>query len=463
MTHRQAHALAGEWYVWFVRRHEDEPGTEEQWDLTADHLRDASDQFHRENDGDDRPPSPAERRAVHHALTSLGNVEAFLHERGMVLTEEAKGLFLDVVEPEFAAAIRLLRRRAGGDYAKDKRPERFAALDLPKTPAPSAVPSGLSAAARLTCWAAFELWIEGRRPAPATINRWRAVFVDLKGTFGDRDAATITADEAQAWVDGLLASPDRSPHVVEEVWRRAAKVVFAWAVKRKRLTSNPFAEATVALPKRPPKLREREFTENEWRAILTATLQPPPARMEPHNAAARRWVPWVCAYTGARPGEVCQLRAEDVVETPAGWAIRITPEAGTVKTGEARTVPLHEHLIAQGFSTFAKANGAGPLLYDPSARRKTDDDATNPVRAPWAKSVNKLSDWVRSLGVKDEGISPSHAWRHTFKRRAARAGIERRIRFAMCGHVSGDEGDKYETPTLEDLAEAMRAFPRYEL
>jgi hypothetical protein len=33
----------------------------------------------------------------------------------------------------------------------------------------------------------------------------------------------------------------------------------------------------------------------------------------------------------------------------------------------------------------------------------------------------------------------------------------------MCGHVSGDEGDRYETPTLEDLAVEMVKFPRYAL
>jgi hypothetical protein len=52
---------------------------------------------------------------------------------------------------------------------------------------------------------------------------------------------------------------------------------------------------------------------------------------------------------------------------------------------------------------------------------------------------------------------------HTFKRRAARAGIERRIRFGFCGHTSKDEGDQYETPNVEDLAVEDRKFPRYEI
>ena len=67
------------------------------------------------------------------------------------------------------------------------------------------------------------------------------------------------------------------------------------------------------------------------------------------HEACKRWVPWLCAYTGARPGEMTQLRGADVIERDGVHAIRITPAAGTVKGGTARIVPLHEHLIAQGF------------------------------------------------------------------------------------------------------------------
>jgi integrase len=259
-------------------------------------------------------------------------------------------------------------------------------------------------------------------------------------------------------------TPGRSAHVVEHIWMRSAKTVMGWAVKRKRLMANPFQGTTVAVPRAKPKLREREFHEEEWRTILRATLQPSPPRMEPYNAAARRWVPWLCAYTGSRPGEACQLRAEDIQRHPKGfWVINITPEAGTVKGGAARVVPLHEHLVEQGFVAFAQSKGNGPLFFDPAGRRKVDDDPTNPVRQPWAKARDKLSEWVRALGVTDPGISPNHAWRHTYKRRAARAGLERRIRFAMCGHVSGDEGDRYETPSVEDMAVEGRKFPRYDV
>jgi len=60
-------------------------------------------------------------------------------------------------------------------------------------------------------------------------------------------------------------------------------------------------------------------------------------------------------------------------------------------------------------------------------------------------------------------VAPNHAWRHSFKRRAARAKIEPRIRDAVCGHTSRSQAERYELPTVEDMAVALIEFPRWEL
>jgi integrase len=76
-------------------------------------------------------------------------------------------------------------------------------------------------------------------------------------------------------------------------------------------------------------------------------------------------------------------------------------------------------------------------------------------------AANKLARWVRGLGITDPGISPNHAWRHTFKTRAARAGIEKRIRDEICGQSRKTVADAYVQPTVEDMAAALKRFPRY--
>ena len=455
LTHREAHGLAGQWYAWFVSRHEGEPDSPERWDHFHEALEDARSRFSRVDSSPHTPDqpeeSPAARRHIRGVVGELGLTATFLGEQGIRLTQEAADAFLDIVEGELLAAAAALRRRAGGDFSPDARVERH----------PELRPAVRGKAAGLTCWSLFEAWVTERKPGASTVDRWRAVFKGLDAFFEGRDIAAITGDDAIGWKNTLV-TPDRSPRVVNDVWLRAARVGFGWAVDNKRIDANPFDKVSVAVGKAQPKVREREFLDEEWRTILSATLVPPEGRMALHNISARRWVPWICAYTGSRPGEVTQLRAEDFTRHREGfWVMNINPEAGTVKGGQARSVPLHEHLIELGLIEFVTGAGQGPLFYDPGARRVVRDDPTNPVQAPWVKQRNKLAEWVRALGVTDTNISPNHAWRHTFKRRAARAKIEKRIRFAFCGHSSDDVGEDYETPTIEDMAEELKLFPRY--
>jgi len=79
--------------------------------------------------------------------------------------------------------------------------------------------------------------------------------------------------------------------------------------------------------------------------------------------ALLRWVSWLCAYTGARVAEICQLRAEDVLQIDGIWCLRITPQAGPIKTSNSeRAIPIHLAVIDEGFLDFARAVGSGPLF-----------------------------------------------------------------------------------------------------
>ena len=61
LTHRQAHALAGEWWIWFVGQYEEEPGSQEQWDLMAEEFETLLTKFSRaldDREEDDSSPHP---------------------------------------------------------------------------------------------------------------------------------------------------------------------------------------------------------------------------------------------------------------------------------------------------------------------------------------------------------------------------------------------------------------------
>jgi hypothetical protein len=76
-------------------------------------------------------------------------------------------------------------------------------------------------------------------------------------------------------------------------------------------------------------------------------------------------------------------------------ALRLTPEAGTMKSRKPRTVPLHEHLIEQGFLAFVKANGSGPLFYNEAKKPATLGQ--RPWRSDWRKR-SAAGFWRRSAG-----------------------------------------------------------------
>jgi hypothetical protein len=87
-----------------------------------------------------------------------------------------------------------------------------------------------------------------------------------------------------------------------------------------------------------------------------------------------------------------------VTERDGVHAILITPEAGTVKGGHARVVPLHEHLVAQGFLKFLESRGKGPLFYKPSAKDTGSGIKQKKPRSTQARQ--HLAAWVRKLGIK---------------------------------------------------------------
>ena len=110
------------------------------------------------------------------------------------------------------------------------------------------------------------------------------------------------------------------------------------------------------------------------------------------------------AYTGAASGRDNAVAQEDVIERDGIHALHLTPEAGTMKNGRSARVPLHEHLVAQGFLEFALSRPNGPLFYEPSKKAKSDDPAgVSKSRASQVRQ--RLAAWVRSLGVRDRAVS----------------------------------------------------------
>ncbi|HWU65162.1 MAG TPA: hypothetical protein VN112_24335 [Ensifer sp.] len=452
LSTRQVHVLAGRWYDWFVQQFESVSSVE-TYDFFYDQLQDVLEASGglAPDDGEDREPSPRHLALIRAKVSELSRLPTFLAQEELLLDHGSHAALLDALQPDLVGALTYLRRRAGGNYAPDDYRSKF--------PAPAQVnPRGV----KLTGWnakEAFEAWVTERKPAAATVNRWRVVFDHLDKHVEGRDIALVSDDDAVAWKDALVKGK-ASGRTINEVWLTAAKGVFNWVKDQKKISANSFDGVRVAVARKVA--TKGEFSEDDVKLVLSATLAPDTSHRSPHLKAAFRWVPWLCAYTGARPGEMTQLRKEDVEQHKSGfWMLHIRPEAGTVKGAVARTVPIHAHLVEQGFIDFVRGSKPGPLFYNAAARSKKEHDPFNPPRPMYVQVRQKLADWVRKLGVSATNVSPTHGWRHTFKQRAARSKMETRIRDAICGHAPATVGDIYQLPNVEDMAEALKDFPRY--
>jgi integrase len=239
----------------------------------------------------------------------------------------------------------------------------------------------------------------------------------------------------------------------------AAATVYRWAKDQRLIANNPFASVNVTVPRKTKNRESNAFTPEEAEIILRAASAVQDTK-RPFNAA-KRWVPWLCAYSGARAGEITQLRGSDVQRRGEFYVMRLLPEAGTIKTREARTVPLHEHLIEQGFIEFVQARGRGPLFYEKDPDDQSVKNPMRPKRPRAGRTRARLAKWIRTLGVADAEVQPNHAWRHGFKQIAERSGISSRVHDVITGHAAKTTAEEYGKATVEDMAEALKKFPRY--
>jgi integrase len=468
LTPMEARSLSGKWYLWWTARHLSKPRDHVSLDIVFDQLIDAALDGVRDvyiaQTGDHYNDVPKDyfdavferdfeaRKPARAFAADCGETSQFLLSENLTLDPASRELFLDYVCKDMFEAFRLLIKRAKGDYSEDTHPGKFPPKFERKTDH------------GLTPWVLFERWVKQMKPARSTVDRWRAVFLKLKEDFPNHSAAMFTPEEIKPWLDGLVTE-ERTARTVNDVWRVAGRSVFGWAVDQKLISRNPFADVKVPVPRKRTNRETKAFTETETKTILTAASAISKPRTK--GEAVRRWVPWLCAYTGARSGEITQLRGSDV-EQKGVHAIRITPEAGSVKAGKPRTVPLHEHLIEQGFLDFVNRNGRGPLFYnEPKGSSRDAEEITNPKRPPAVTARVHLAEWVRnrlkSLGIDDPEVKPNHAWRETFKQIGHRHEISERILDAIAGHAPISVGRGYGLPTLGDMAAALKKFPRYEI
>ena len=284
-----------------------------------------------------------------------------------------------------------------------------------------------------------------------TAKRWRPKIKAFCDFIGHRDLKRMTTSDGYKWVDHLIESK-YAPKSIKDVWVAALSATAGFMVERRKLDQNPFLRLRVREDKSkddPAKAEAKEpprkgFTHEEAGLILTATLATPSDLISVEMRAARRWLPWLCAYSGARVNELTSLHPDDIA--PRAMDIHcMLIKPSLEKTAQWRVVPIHSHVVEQGFIDYVKKRQKlnKPLFYDPD--RSRGGKSGNPQ---FKKVAERIAEWVHGLNIIPVGVKPNHAWRHLFKSVARDVAMDREVEGFITGHrpknsnAGNDYGDR---------------------
>ncbi|WP_156378686.1 DUF6538 domain-containing protein [Rhizobium sp. Root1240] len=453
LTQKQAVAMSGEIYRAMVAENEDNPGDPitREGALLEDHLQLRPDKVKVAQITKD---ANLFQRTLENLKTRRNDkaINAYLERHGYRVDPQSMELLRKAVGTAVLQAKEHLLKLSNGDFRSDPDADRFPPLELVVKQVPKS--TEIETTDKFSLVQVFEGYVKERQPSPKTYKKWKGIIE--KAAHEVPDIRDLTSDWIIDWKDRLLRS-GLSATSVRDGYLACLKSTCNWAKGNNRISTNPVNGVTVAVPRKRT-TREKSFTAREVKTILTASLGSPPERCGPEMKAAYRWIPWLCAYTGARVGEIAQLRKQDVQSHNGHPLIWITPEAGTTKDGNPRFVAIHPHLVEQGFLDFVGSRRAGPLFYDPSRHRGGTEG--NPQ---YNKVGERLATWVRKLGVDDTRIRPNHAWRHLFKTEARGVYMDVGTRDYMQGHVPATEGEAYGGFKPHVLVHEIAKLPRFEI
>jgi len=290
--------------------------------------------------------------------------------------------------------------------------------------------------------------IEERKPLSQTgQNEHRRYFNVLLEIMGDMPVSSITR---QAVKEGLLTyrqlpQRNKSPYnklpisellemeiPTEDIIasktileaRKTLQGIFRYALDKEIIDVSPARDLNLKLDS---KSTFSSYSKAEVRKMLAASHK--------ESAPWKRWLLALAAYTGARRGELVQLRKEDVkLDSDSGrHYLLITDEAGSVKNENAkRQVPIHNVLIDMGLLEFV----------DSASDRLFNELKPQAVTGWFARFRHNL----KIKRFNDFGNRKVfHSFRHTFitQSRGARNSLEHVQQ--VVGHEKSDAGvtDRY--------------------
>ena len=202
---------------------------------------------------------------------------------------------------------------------------------------------------------------------------------------------------------------------------------------------------------RSPRVKRRGFGQDELRTLFTALEQ------FRESEPTKYWVPALALFTGARAGEICQLRAGDVVDVDGVRCLNLSlfdeegrrVEDKRLKTeASERFVPLHPMLIATGFIDFVDGYEGRDRLFP---------DLTLGAKNSYSHNFSKwFGRFKKRIGLAEPALV-FHSFRHGFRDACRNADISDETARALGGWAGIDQATSYgNRGAVPNLYRAMR-------
>lgn len=377
-----------------------------------------------------------------------GELMALLREKGAAIVPESnefKQASLAMLRGNLRAYQDLLRRHEG---------------NIVETPAPP-LSKGPKLSEALALWENEAAGKGERRARSNTIREARYAVRRFVEARGDLPLGAINKADVRAFRDMLKALPMRLNNKdrikpLPELARQQGEETISAATVNKYLTllsaifghtkreghldhlhdaESPFASMRLSAGKGRRSEGRQPFSATDLAAIFGADVFTAGVRPIGGGEEASFWFPLIGLLTGARLGEIAQLRVTDLAQDPefGTWYFDISTEGGRqIKNDDSiRTVPVHAKLIALGLLDYRQWRwDSGASLSDPLFPG-VDSVVANQVAAAWSKWFGR---WLRvKAGIEDKR-KVFHSFRHTFKDLSRDAEIPEETHDAFTGH-----------------------------
>ncbi|MCR9276177.1 MULTISPECIES: DUF6538 domain-containing protein [Mameliella] len=441
LTHKEALALAGEVREAFIDAFDDEPGQPERWTRIL-----ATDALARGGGLNPLAVPTAATVARDLELRFGAFVDGILRRHGLIVDEASRGKVLHQVSLAMVDVGLVNYAKAQGDYSDSGETDRYPAF-TPKTKAQGEKGKpqvGVTFTEVINAEIRRRAAGKEAKPMPeGTARKYRQV-VNAFSAFRKSDlVGTVTPQEADAWKWEMLEGGSLSNSTIAQRIQNVSTVI-GWARVQSVGTlfpdRNPL-DLVVRPERNGVRSEDRTLRMEEAVTILRAARQ--------ETKPDLRWLPWMCAYSGARVSEVAQLRPDDFFQFEGSWFFRLTTKGRkTLKNVHSiRRVPVHPDLVAEGLIEFVNRHREHPEQ-----------------RLFHARSQGNVAGWVRSkLKLTREDMAPSHGWRHLFEDKAMYAGMLDSAKTYITGRSKGRSAEGYgkSDVMLPGLAAEMRKIKGY--